>query len=73
MSWIVPSIATLTPLVLTKLIPSWGRTEQPGSTYYLQKVSHDVFGIVDHSVQKSTVYIFDERIALKTLATLFHC
>ena len=23
----------------SKLIPSWGKTEQPGSTYYLQKVS----------------------------------
>ena len=32
----------------SKLIPSWGKTEQPGSTYYLQKVSHDIFGIIDH-------------------------
>jgi hypothetical protein len=60
----------------SKLIPSWGRTEQPGSTYYLQKVSHDILGIVDHSVEKSTVYIFDERIGPKntdhTISFLTH-
>lgn len=32
-----------------KLIPYWGFTAQPGSTYYLQKVSHDLLGIIDHS------------------------
>ena len=37
----------------SKLIPSWGKTEQPGSTYYLQKVSHEIFGIVDHSNDNS--------------------
>ena len=46
----------------SKLIPSWGRSEQPGLTYYLQKVSHDILGIVDHSKDESTVYLFDERI-----------
>ena len=46
----------------SKLIPSWGRSEQPGLTYYLQKVSHDILGIVDHSSDESTVYLFDERI-----------
>jgi len=49
----------------SKLIPSWGKTEQPGSTYYLRKVSHDIFGIVDHREEKSTVYLFDERIGPK--------
>ena len=49
----------------SKLIPYWGRTEQPGSTYCLQKVSHDILGIVDHSEEKSTVYLFDERIGPK--------
>ena len=49
----------------SKLIPSWCRSEQPGSTYYLQKVSHDIFGVVDHSQGKSTTYIFDERIGPK--------
>ena len=49
----------------SKLVPSWGKTEQPGSTYYLQKVSHDIFGIVDHTEDKSTVFLFDERIGPK--------
>ena len=40
----------------SKLIPSWRKTEQPGSTYYLQKVCHDVFGIVDHREEKGTIY-----------------
>ena len=38
---------------------------QPGSTYYLQKLNHDVFGVVDHSTGSSTVYLFDERIGPK--------
>ena len=49
----------------SKLIPSWGKTEQPGSTYYLQKVSHDIFGVTDHSNNNSVVYLFDERIGPK--------
>lgn len=49
----------------SKLIPSWGKTKQPGSTYYLQKVSHDIFGVVDHREDSSTVYLFDERIGPK--------
>ena len=48
-----------------KLIPSWGASEQPGSTYYLQKVSHDIFGIVDHREEKGFLYLFDERIGPK--------
>ena len=31
----------------SKLIPYWGYSPQPGQTYYLQKMSYDVFGIVD--------------------------
>ena len=42
-----------------------GQDEQPGSTYYLQKVSHDIFGIVDHRDEKSVAYLFDERIGPK--------
>ena len=51
----------------SKLIPSWCKSEQPGSTYYLQKVSHDIFGIVDHCEIKgvNTTYVFDERIGPK--------
>lgn len=49
----------------SKLIPYWGYTEQPGSTYYLQKVSHDIFGVVDHRVEEGSIYLFDERIGPK--------
>ena len=31
---------------MSKLIPNWGSSPQPGSTYYLQKLSHDILGIV---------------------------
>ncbi len=54
---------------MAKLVPYWGLSSQPGSTYYLQKLSHDVFGVVDHSSNSSTVYLFDERIGAKTLIT----
>ena len=50
---------------MSKLIPSWGMSPQPGSTYYLQKLSHDIFGIVNHSNAESRVYIFDERLGPK--------
>ena len=50
---------------MAKLVPYWGMTAQLGSTYYLQKLSHDVFGITDHSSGTSTVYLFDERIGAK--------
>ena len=49
----------------SKLIPHWGHTAQPGQTYYYQKVSHDVFGVIDHREGKSTVYIFSEEIGPK--------
>ena len=65
----VPNIALLPPSVLTfnnpKLFHHGGKIEQPGSTYYLQKVSHDLFGIVDHSTDESAMYIFDECIGPK--------
>lgn len=52
----------------SKLIPYWGRTEQPGSTYYLQKVSHDIFVVVDHrstGADANFVTIFDETLGPK--------
>ena len=48
-----------------KLIPHWGRTEQPGSTYYLQKVSYDIFGLVDHRNGSKSITIFDETVGPK--------
>lgn len=32
-----------------KLIPHWGYSPQPGTTYYKQKLSNDIFGIVAHT------------------------
>ena len=49
----------------SKLIPYWGNSAQPGSTYYLQKVSHDVFGLVDHRGDRQHITLFDERIRPK--------
>ena len=50
---------------MSKLDPYWGQSPQPGSTYYLQKLSHDIFGIVNHATNKMTVYLFDERVGPK--------
>ena len=51
---------------MSKLIPHWGLSAQPGSTYYLQKLSHDILGIVNHADgEKSGIYIFDECVGPK--------
>ena len=50
---------------MTKLIPFWGESAQPAITYYLRKVSHDLFGIVDHRDETKYVRLFDERIGPK--------
>ena len=59
-----------------KLVPYWGMSDQPGSTYYLQKVNHDLFGVVNHGDGSSSVYLFDETIGPKntdhTLSFLTH-
>jgi len=51
---------------LQKLVPRWGHSPQPGATHYLQKMSHDIFGIVDHSDEHSMLYIFDETVGPKS-------
>ncbi len=48
-----------------KLIPYWGFSAQPASTYYFQKVSNDVFGVIDHCDEKRYIVLFDERIGPK--------
>lgn len=50
---------------MTKLIPHWGYSDQPGISYYLRKVSHDLFGIVDHRDESKYVAIFDEQVGPK--------
>ena len=42
---------------MQKLVPHWGRSPQPGSIYYLQKLSFDLFGTVDHRNNLAAVYI----------------
>ena len=59
-----------------KLVPYWGMSDQPGSTYYLQKLNHDIFGVVNHGSNSSAVYLFDETAGPKntdhTLSFLTH-
>ena len=56
---------------MSKLVPYWGLSAQPGSTYYLQKLSHDIFRIVDHG-QKASLFIFlMNAVVLKTLITQY--
>ena len=50
---------------MQKLVPYWGFSPQPGSTYYQQKLSHDIFGIVNHGTEKTALYIFDETAGPK--------
>ena len=50
---------------MCKLVPYWGMTAQPGCTYYLQKLNHDLFGIVNHASNSSAVYLFNETIGPK--------
>ena len=50
---------------MCKLVPYWGCSAEPGSTFYLQKLNHDIFGIVNHGSGCSTVYLFDERVGPK--------
>ena len=48
-----------------KLIPYWGRSPQPASTYYMSRESYDVFGIVDHRDDSGHVRLFSETIGHK--------
>jgi len=61
---------------MNKLLPYWGESPQPGSTYYLQKVSYDVFGVVDHRDNAGHCYLFSECIGPKntdhTVSYIFH-
>ena len=60
----------------SKLIPYWGSSPQPGMTYYLQKMSYDIFGIIDCRDLKGYVYLAPETIDPKntdhTMSYLTH-
>ena len=45
--------------------PHWGYSDQPGISYYLRKVSHDLFGIIDHRNESKYVGVFDEQVGPK--------
>ena len=51
---------------MQKLVPHWSCSPQPGSTYYLQKLSFDLFGTFNHRDDSAAVYVFDERVGHKT-------
>ena len=50
---------------MSKLLPYWGHSPQPSSTYYLQKVSYDIYGIVDHRQDEGHLYLLNETIGAK--------
>lgn len=62
---------------MAKLVPYWGFSPQPGSTYYLQKLSHNTFAVVNPGTNRSTVYLFDEQVGPNntdhTASYLRHC
>ena len=43
--------------MMSKKLPYWGESAQPGKTYYLMKLVCDIFGIIDHSDGKGYTYI----------------
>ena len=48
-----------------KLIPEWGKTPQPASTYYQMKKSYNIFGIVDHQDDIGHIQLFSEQLGPK--------
>jgi hypothetical protein len=44
------------------LIPHWGVSNQPSETYYLRKSSNNIFGVVDHTLEKNAIYVLEERV-----------
>lgn len=50
---------------MCKCVSYWEMSAQPESAYYLQKLNHNVFGIVNHAFNSSTVNLFDEQVGPK--------
>ena len=48
---------------MSKLVPCWESSPQPGSTYYLQKRSNDLFGVVDHNEPEEKTHIYVKETA----------
>ena len=50
---------------MSKLLPYWGYSAQPSSTYYMQNVSYDIYGIVDHRDRSGHLYLLNETTGPK--------
>ena len=50
---------------MSKLLPHWGHSPQPSSTYYLQTVPYDFYGIVDHRDGSGHLYLVNETAGPK--------
>ena len=75
--WLFSSTVLSADCQQCKLVPYWGMSDQPGSTYYLQKMNNDLFGVVNHGDSSNAVYFFDETVGPKntdhnTLSFLTH-
>ena len=73
------SVTISTDYQMSKLIPFWRMSPQPGSTYmymvyYLQKLNNEIFGTVDHSSGESRVRIYLRRKTLgQKIVTIRSC
>jgi hypothetical protein len=50
---------------MAKLVPHWGRSAQPGGSYYKMKLSTDICVLVDHMTNKADIIVFDEKMGSK--------
>ena len=55
---------------LSKLLPQWGYSTQPGSSYYRMKLAHDIMGVVFHSGSQNFRYVFHEGIGCPKTSNL---
>jgi len=56
---------------MSKMLPYWGNIAQSSSTYYPQKVSYDIYGIVDHRDESGHLYLLNKTVGPKTPTTAF--
>ena len=49
--------------MMGKNLPHWGSSAQPSKTYYMMKLVHDIFGLVDHTSKIKYAYLCDEVAA----------
>ena len=49
--------------MMGKNLPHWGSSAQPSKTYYMMKLVHGIFGLVDHTSKIKYAYLCDEVAA----------